>query len=170
MVVAGLCALMAVAPVHAADGLADVILKALPTIGTVLEGLFKPKTDASPTKKQADASNQMKEASDKAMKEVGTYAQREQILSKMVAATVKATTSITTMDYLFSQGALSESQITLLRTQEWQAVKTALDAIAKAAPDSSVFGTDSFQISAINDILDADATTKNQLDQQFNLF
>jgi hypothetical protein len=137
--IAGLCAVMILAPTRAAAqaGLAATLLKALPSIESVFKDLFKPNTDASPTKQQNDKKTDIEKDANSSMKDVGTYAKREQILSKVVDASGKASISMTELDYVFSQQKPTESQITVLGTQQWQDVKTALAAIAAAAPDSS---------------------------------
>lgn len=168
-IVGALCVLVPLSPARAATtvSLADSILSALPPIATIVKSLFAPNTDATKTQKVDKAATQMESNATSALKNIGTYAQREQILSKVVAASGKASVSITTLDYLFSNQKLSDATITLLGTQEWQNVKIALNSIAQAAPDPTVFGNDSEQINAINDMRDANDVIKQQLDLQF---
>lgn len=151
----------------AAAGLAATLLKALPTIGTVISNLFKPKTNTKKTPEQDTNIKKMQDDSSNALKGLASYVKRQQILATLVTASGSASGSVARMNQITAgQTALSQSQLDELNTNLWPDVTEALDNIAKSTPDISVFDADSLQIRAINNILSADRALKEKITLQ----
>jgi hypothetical protein len=148
----------------AAAGLAATLLKALPTIGTVISNLFKPTTKTTQTQEQKDKTTQMQAASAESMKQLQIYVKREQILATLVAASGSASGSVAKMNQIIAgQPQLTQSEMDDLNTNLWPDVTEALDNIAQSKPTTSVFDSDSLQIRAINNILSADKALKAKI-------
>ena len=151
----------------AAAGLAATLLKALPTIGTVISNLFRPTTNTTQTNQQSDNIKKLQDASSESMKQLQTYVKREQILATIATASGSASGSVARMNQITAeQTQLTQSQMDELTTNLWPDVTEALDNIAKSNPTVSVFDSDSLQIKAINNILSADKALKEKITLQ----
>lgn len=132
-------------------GLAAALLKALPTIGTVVGNLFNPKAKKSPA--QDAAIKKMTQDSADGQKKLLEYAKRETIVWRIVSASGLATANVAAMRQITEfQTTLTKDQITDLNNR-WPFVETGINAIVQSKPDVSVFDTNSLQVSAINRLL-----------------
>src|SRR5580704_1917266 len=147
----------------AAAGLGATLIKALPGVATVVKNLFsttKPSTD------QQKAITKMTTSTSAAMTDLKKYVKKEQILGTIVSASGVASASVAKMSQIVAgQSALTKAQIGEL-DNAWPDVTEALDNIAKAKPDTSVFDGDSLQIKVINNIISADEALKTKITAQ----
>jgi hypothetical protein len=131
------------------------ILQALPAIGTVVGKLFNP-TDKKPAKatpEQSAAITAMQKDSDKGKAQLVTYAQREQIVWRIVSASGGSTTNIASMLQIVSnQTKLDTGNIVDLNTQ-LGIVKTGVDSIVESKPVTNVFDDDAQELIAIDKVL-----------------
>src|SRR5579863_1351037 len=153
------------AQVVPAVGFAATLLKALPTLGTVISNIFT-KTKTNPNDKQKTNINQMKSETSTAMRDLTKYVKREQILGEIVGASGQASASVARMAQITAgRAVLTKAELDELKNA-WPDVVEALDGIAKAKLDISVFDSDSLQIQAVNKIVSADSALKEKIAEQ----
>jgi hypothetical protein len=131
------------------------LLKALPTIGSVIGNLFSPtdkKKTATPAQKTAI--DTMTAQSDAGKKELATYAQREQVIWRLVSSSSQVSRGVSALTAATKdKSVLTEPETTTL-TSMADFINAGIESIVKAAPKSSLFVPDSVQVTAIDDLLD----------------
>jgi hypothetical protein len=130
------------------------LLQALPTIGTVVGKLFtSADKKKQPTAEQNAAVTKMTADSEAAKKELATYAQREQVIWRLVSSSSQVSRGVSALIAATSDKAtLTEAEVTQLGSIS-DFVKAGIDSIVKSGPKSSLFVPDSVQVTAIDDLL-----------------
>ncbi len=134
---------------------AAAILQALPGVETLVGKLF-PTADkkAKKTEDQKATIAKMTTDSEDAKKQLATYAQREQVIWRLVASSgqvsrgVSALVSATT-----DKTTLTEAEATQLDSIS-DLVTAGIQTIVKSDPHSKLFEPDALQVSAIDDLLE----------------
>lgn len=130
-------------------GLAVAVIQALPTIATVVSKLFGDKTP----KNQDTAIKQLGDDSTKGKATLAQYAQREQIVWKIVSAGSLSTNHLASMvGASANQTSLSEEQILALN-KDWGFVTSGFSSIVDSKPDPKYFTSDTEEMRSINDLL-----------------
>lgn len=133
---------------------AATLLQALPAIGTVVGKLFSP-TDkkAKPTTAQTAAINSLTKESEDGKKQLASYAKREQVIWRIVTASSQTSRGVSVMISTASDKAdLTEEEVTELNA-DLKFIKQGVDSIVASKPNLSLFGSDTLQLTAIQDLV-----------------
>jgi hypothetical protein len=131
------------------------LVQALPEIGTVLGKLFNSadKKAAKPTTAQTTAINQLKKESEDGKKQLATYSKREQVIWRIVTASSQTSRGVSDMMAVASDKPdLTDSDLAELNA-DLRFVKQGINSIVASKPEISLFGTDTLQSSAIEELL-----------------
>lgn len=130
-------------------GLAAAVIQALPTIATVVKTMLGVK----PGKEQDAAIKGLTDTSDKGKANLAQYAQREQIVWRIVSAGSLSATHLAGMvGTSANQATLSPDQTRAL-DKDWKFVTSGFTAIVDAKPDPKYFTSDTEEMRSINDLL-----------------
>jgi hypothetical protein len=130
------------------------LVQALPSIATVVGKLFNP-TDkkAKPTPTQKTAIDSMTSESKTGKDQLAVYAQREQVIWRLVSSSSQVSRGVSVMTAVVSdKTTLTEAEVADLN-RDLTFIKAGVDSIVKSAPSSKLFVPDTVQVTAIEGLL-----------------
>jgi hypothetical protein len=123
----------------------------LPSIGTVIGKIFgnKPPTKGD----QATAITNLTKETEAGKAELTKYAQREQIVWRVVSASGRATTSVAAMQQISGNKLQLEPADMVNLNDQFSYVKSGVDSVVASKPNLSVFDSDAPMLTAIRNLI-----------------